>query len=171
MKFWAFCSDRFKKVCNKIEWSADIHNGTVSLCTVMYIRAPLGSPAAPRGAGLSARRLVKSVGEVWNRTYPNVEAYGWSENETARKCILQAEKHYAWRKKTPRRTFVSLGKTVFSLFSRKKKPFFLRKQKFASEFFCTWHNVSSQKEHIFLFLAKQSRQSRELLLLVFSKAK
>ena len=29
--------------------------------------------------------------------------------------------------------------------------FFLRKQKFASGFFCTWHNVSSQKEHIFFF--------------------
>ena len=27
--------------------------------------------------------------------------------------------------------------------------FFLRKQKFASEFFCPWHNVSTQKEHIF----------------------
>jgi hypothetical protein len=32
-----------------------------------------------------------------------------------------------------------------------EKLFFLRKQKFASEFFCPWHNVSSQKEHIFLF--------------------
>jgi hypothetical protein len=50
---------------------------------------------------------------------------------------------------TPRRTFVSLGKTVFSPYGRKKQPFFLRKQKFASEFFCPWHNVSSQKEHIF----------------------
>jgi hypothetical protein len=30
-----------------------------------------------------------------------------------------------------------------------EKLFFLRKQKFASEFFCPWHNVSSQKEHIF----------------------
>ena len=65
-----------------------------------------------------------------------------------RKCILLAEKHYAWAKKTLRRTFVSFGKTVFSPFGRKKQPFFLRKQKFASEFFCPWHNVSSQKEHI-----------------------
>ena len=38
----------------------------------------------------------------------------------------------------------------FSPFGRKKQPFFLRKQKFASEFFCPWHNVSTQKEHIFL---------------------
>jgi hypothetical protein len=37
-QFRPFCSDRFKKVCNKFEPSADIHNGTVSLCTVMYIR-------------------------------------------------------------------------------------------------------------------------------------
>jgi hypothetical protein len=43
----------------------------------------------------------------------NVEVYGRSEDETPRKCILQAEKHYAWDKKTLRRTFVSLGKTVF----------------------------------------------------------
>jgi hypothetical protein len=28
---------RFKKVCNKIELSAKIHNGTVFLCTVMCI--------------------------------------------------------------------------------------------------------------------------------------
>ena len=47
------------------------------------------------------------------------------------------------------RTFVSLAKTVFSPFDWKKQPFFLRKQKFASQFFCPWHNVSSQKEHIF----------------------
>ena len=39
---------------------------------------------------------------------------GGSENEIGRKCIRQAEKHYAWAKKTLRRTFVSLGKTVFS---------------------------------------------------------
>ena len=31
-----------------------------------------------------------------------------------------------------------------------EKLFFLRKQKFASEFFCTWHNVSSQKEHTYI---------------------
>jgi hypothetical protein len=94
-----------------------------------------------------ARRLPKFVGAVSNRTHQNVEVYGRSEDETPRKCILQAEKHYAWGKKTPRRTFVSLGKTVFSPHGRKKQPFFLRKQKFASEFFCPWHNVSSQKEH------------------------
>ena len=92
-----------------------------------------------------ARRLCKI------RTHQNVEVYGRSEDEAQRKCILQAEKHYAWAKKTLRRTFVSLGKTVFSPCGRKKQPFFLRKQKFASEFFCPWHNVSSQKEHIFFF--------------------
>jgi hypothetical protein len=31
----------------------------------------------------------------------------------------------------------------------REEHFFLRKQKFASEFFCPWHSVSSQKEHIF----------------------
>ena len=111
---------------------------------------PLWDPRPlPRGKGLSARRLAKFVGAVWNRTHQNVEVYGRSEDETPRKCILQAEKHNAWHKKTLRRTFVSLGKIVFSPFGRKKQPFFLRKQKFASEFFCTWHNVSSQEEHIF----------------------
>ena len=54
-------------------------------------------------------------------------------------------------KKTLRRTFVSLGKTVFSPFDRKKKKlFFLRKQKFVSEFFCTWHNVSKGKYIYFM---------------------
>ena len=28
---------------------------------------------------------------IRNRNYQNVEAYGWSENEIGRKCILQAE--------------------------------------------------------------------------------
>ena len=37
MKFRPFCSDRFKKVCHKIEPSADIHNAMISLYTVMYI--------------------------------------------------------------------------------------------------------------------------------------
>jgi hypothetical protein len=41
-----------------------------------------------------------------------------------------------------------LEKIVFSPYGRKNNHFFLRKQKFASEFFCPWHNVSSQKEHI-----------------------
>ena len=78
-------------------------------------------------AGLTARRFAKFVGAVWNRTHQNVEVYGRSEDETQRKCILQAEKHYAWVKKTLRRTFISLGKTVFSPFGRKKQPFFLEK--------------------------------------------
>jgi hypothetical protein len=42
-----------------------------------------------------------------------------------------------------------LEKLFFLPTVEKKQPFFLRKQKFASEFFCPWHNVSSQKEHIF----------------------
>ena len=37
MKFRPFCSDHFKKVYTIIELSADIHKGTVSLCTIMYI--------------------------------------------------------------------------------------------------------------------------------------
>ena len=37
MKFRPFCSDQFKKVCTKIEPSADIHKGMVSLYTIMYI--------------------------------------------------------------------------------------------------------------------------------------
>ena len=102
-----------------------------------------GGPPPLHPPPLSARRLCKI------RTHQNVEVYGRSEDEAQRKCILQAEKHYALAKKTLRRTFGSLGKTVFSPFGRKKEPFFLRKQKFASEFFCPCHNVSSQKEHIF----------------------
>ena len=58
-------------------------------------------------------------------------------------------KHYAWVKTTLRRTFVSLWKNCFSPFGRKNNHFFLWKQKFASEFFCPWHNVSTQKEHIY----------------------
>ena len=34
---WQLQCDWLKKVCNKIEPSADIHNGTISLCTVIYI--------------------------------------------------------------------------------------------------------------------------------------
>ena len=36
MKFRPFCSDRFKKVCHKIEPSADIHNAMISLYNVIY---------------------------------------------------------------------------------------------------------------------------------------
>ena len=36
MKFRPFCSDQLKK-STKIEPSADIHKGTVSLYTIMYI--------------------------------------------------------------------------------------------------------------------------------------
>jgi hypothetical protein len=73
-------------------------------------RCPFGIPGPVWGwAGLSARRLAKFVDAVGNRTHQNVEVYGRSEDETPRKCILQAEKHYAWRKKTLRRTFVSLS--------------------------------------------------------------
>ena len=37
MKFRHFCTDQFKKDCTKIKPSADIHKGTLSLCTIMYI--------------------------------------------------------------------------------------------------------------------------------------
>jgi hypothetical protein len=37
MKFRPFSSEWFKKVCNKIEPLANIHKGTVSLFTVMFI--------------------------------------------------------------------------------------------------------------------------------------
>ena len=37
MKFRHFCSDQFKKDCTKIKPSADIHKGTLSLFTIMYI--------------------------------------------------------------------------------------------------------------------------------------
>ena len=57
-------------------------------------------------------------------------------------------KLYARDRKTLRRTFVSLWKNCFSPFGRKNNHFFLGKQKFASEFFCPWHKVSTQKEHI-----------------------
>jgi hypothetical protein len=70
-------------------------------------------------------------------------------------------------KKTLRRTFVSLGKTVFSPFGRKKQTFFLRKQNFASEFFCPWHNVSSKKEHIFQTVANLRSDNEKKLEMVF----
>ena len=37
MKFRHFCTDQFKKDCTKIKPSADIHKGTLSLFTIMYI--------------------------------------------------------------------------------------------------------------------------------------
>ena len=43
--------------------------------------------------------------------------------------ILQSEKHYAWHKKTLRRTFVSLGKTVFSPFGLKNTTVFPQETK------------------------------------------
>jgi hypothetical protein len=50
-------------------------------------------------------------------------------------------------------------------FPLKNNHFFLGKQKFASEFFCPWHNVSTQKEHInpeiFTF-GKQFKCKREI---------
>ena len=79
--------------------------------------------------GLSAGRLAKFIGAVWNRTHKNVKVYGRSEDETQRKCILQAEKHYAWDKKTQRRTFVSLGKNCFFSLRSKKQPFFPQETK------------------------------------------
>ena len=104
---------------------------------------PPAPPAAPRGAGLSARRLCKI------RTHQNVEVCGRSEDETPRKCILQAENIMPGSKKLWEEHLFPSEKIVFSPFGRKNNHFFLRKQKFASEFFCPWHNVSTQKEHIF----------------------
>ena len=104
---------------------------------------PPAPPAAPRGAGLSARRLCKI------RTHQNVEVYGRSEDETPRKCILQAENIMPGSKKLWEEHLFPSEKIVFSPFGQKNNHFFLRKQKFASEFFCPWHNVSTQKEHIF----------------------
>ena len=105
---------------------------------------PPAPPAAPRGAGLSARRLCKI------RTQQNVEVYGRSEDETPRKCILQAENIMPGSKKLWEEHLFPSEKIVFSPFGRKNNHFFLRKQKFTSEFFCPWHKVSTQKEHIFL---------------------
>ena len=79
----------------------------------------------------------------------------WGVREWNRmKMYPSGWKHYAWVKKTLRRTFVSLWKNCFSPFGRKNNHFFLGKQKFASEFFCPWHKVSTQKEHIFWFNEK-----------------
>jgi hypothetical protein len=52
MKFRPFCSDQFKKVCTKIEPSADI-TGTVALCTIIYTREspPSGGLRSPFGSG------------------------------------------------------------------------------------------------------------------------
>ena len=104
---------------------------------------PPAPPAPPRGAGLSARRLCKI------RTHRNVEVCGRSEDETPRKCILQAENIMPGSKKLWEEHLFPSEKIVFSPFGRKNNHFFLGKQKFASEFFCPWHNVSTQKEHIF----------------------
>ena len=98
---------------------------------------PIGQEISKIRGGNMKQNPLKSRGlwgvREWNRKkmYPS----GW--------------KHYAWVKKTLRRTFVSLWKNCFSPFGRKNNHFFLGKQKFASEFFCPWHNVSSQKEHTF----------------------
>ena len=77
--------------------------------------------------------------------------YGRSEDETPRKCILQAENIMPGSKKLWEEHLFPSEKIVFSPFGRKNNHFFLGKQKFASEFFCPWHNVSTQKEHIFPF--------------------
>ena len=54
-------------------------------------------------------------------------------------------------------------KNCFFSLRLKKKTFFLREQKFASEFFCPWHNVSSQKEHI-LFRSLEKEQDKYILM-------
>ena len=68
---------------------------------------PPAPPAAPRGAGLSARRLCKI------RTHQNVEVYGRSEDETPRKCILQAENIMPGSKKLWEEHLFPSEKTVF----------------------------------------------------------
>ena len=108
---------------------------------------PIGQEISKIRGGNMKQNPLKSRGlwgvREWNRKkmYPS----GW--------------KHYAWVKKTLRRTFVSLWKNCFSPFGRKNNHFFLGKQKFASEFFCPWHKVSTQKEHIFLILLSIPRSN------------
>ena len=93
-------------------------------------------PRLLRGrAGLTARRLAKFV-----FVHQNVEVCDRSEYETPRKCILQAEKHYAWRKELLEQHLLPLEKLYISHRSKKPKE---------TRVFRTWHYVSSQKEHIF----------------------
>ena len=63
--------------------------------------------------GLSAGRLAKFIGAVWNRTHKNVEVYGRSEDETPRKCILQAENIMPGSKKLWEEHLFPSEKTVF----------------------------------------------------------
>ena len=73
---------------------------------------------------------------------------GRLEDQTPRKCILQAEKHHAWGKKTLRRTFVSLGKTVFSPFDLDRKNNRFPAGNKSSPQSLSARHVSIQKEHI-----------------------
>ena len=111
---------------------------------------PIGQEISKIRGGNMKQNPLKSRGlwgvREWNRKkmYPS----GW--------------KHYAWVKKTLRRTFVSLWKNCFSPFGRKNNHFFLGKQKFASEFFCPWHKVSTQKEHIYPIISDWNLMERDL---------
>ena len=80
--------------------------------------SPPAPPATPRGAGLSARRLWKI------RTHQNVEVYGRSEEETPRKCILQAENIMPGSKKNSEKNICFPQKKLFFSIRSKKQPFF-----------------------------------------------
>ena len=72
-----------------------------------------------------------------NRTHWNVEVYGRSEDETQRKCILQAENIMPGSKKLWEEHLFPSEKTVFSPFGRKKQPFFLLEIKVRLRIFLT----------------------------------
>ena len=83
-----YCPEYFLKetrICCNQAVVAFFYNILKVVLVLLQGGPPPAPPAAPQGAGLSARRLCKI------RTQQNVEVYGRSEDETPRKCILQAE--------------------------------------------------------------------------------
>ena len=90
---------------------------------------PPAPPAAPRGGRPISQEISKICGGMKQNLYPNVEAYGWSENETARKCILQAEKHYAWDKKNSEKNICFPRKNCFFSLRSKKTTIFPQETK------------------------------------------
>ena len=112
-----------------------------------------GPPPCPPRRSAGGRPIGQEISKIrgGNMKQNPLKSRGlWGVREWNRKKMYPSGwKHYAWVKKTLRRTFVSLWKNCFSPFGRKNNHFFLGKQKFASEFFCPWHKVSTQKEHIF----------------------
>ena len=113
-----------------------------------------GPPPCPPRRSAGGRPIGQEISKIrgGNMKQNPLKSRGlWGVREWNRKKMYPSGwKHYAWVKKTLRRTFVSLWKNCFSPFGRKNNHFFLGKQKFASEFFCPWHKVSTQKEHIYL---------------------